>query len=68
MTIQNLIDNFTIQGAFCIKEWDWEEEDYIILASGNDFECDYFDIADSILESGISYMYAIDGVMTIEVE
>ena len=68
MTVKDLINSFTIQGAFCIKEWNWEKGDYTILASGNDFECEYFDIADGVLESGITYIYAIDGIMTIEVE
>lgn len=68
MTIRELTDQFEIQGAFCIKEWDWEKEDYIILADGHDFECDYYDISDDIMESKVAYMYAVDGVLNIEVE
>ena len=68
MTIQDLIDQFEIQGAFRIKEWDWEKEDYIILAEGHDFECEKWDINDDILNSKIGYMYAVDGVLNIEVE
>lgn len=69
MTIQELIDQFEVQGAFRIKEWDCEKEDYIILAEGHDFECDKWDIDDDIIEkSKIAYMYAIDGVLNIEVE
>ena len=68
MTIQELIDQFEIQGAFCIKEYDWEKEDSIILAEGHDFECEYYDIDDGILNSRINYMYAVDGVLNIEVE
>lgn len=68
MTIQDLIDQFEIQGAFCIKEYDWEKEDVIILAEGHDFECEYYDIDDGILNSRINYMYAVDGVLNIEVQ
>lgn len=68
MTINELIGAFTIQGAFCIREWDWEKEDYITLACGTDFECEHYDISDDILDSGITYMYVVDGVLNIEVE
>ena len=67
MTIQELIDQFEIQGAFCIKEWDYDEDDCIILAEGTDFEIDKFEIDDGIFNSRICYMYAIDGVLHIEV-
>lgn len=67
MTIQDLIDQFEIQGAFRIKEYDWEKEDCIILAEGHDFECEYYDIDDSILNSNITYMYVVDNVLNIEV-
>ena len=68
MTIQELIDQFEIQGAYCIKEWDWEAEDYIVLAEGHDFECEKWNIDSGILNSRVSYMYAVDGVLNIEVE
>lgn len=68
MTIQDLIDQFEIQGAFCIKEWDWEIETYIILAEGHDFECDKWEINDGVLGSKIAYMYAVDGILNIETE
>ena len=68
MTIQDLIDQFEIQGAYCIKEYDWEKEDCIILAEGHDFECEKWKIDDGILNSKISYMYAVDGVLNMEVE
>lgn len=67
MTIQNLIEQFEIQGAFCIKEYDWEKEDCIVLAEGHDFECEYYDIDDNILNSNITYMYVANGVLNIEV-
>lgn len=68
MTIQDLIDQFYIQGAYCIKEYDWEEEDCIILAEGHDFECERWDIDNGILNSRVTCMYAVDGVLNIEVE
>ena len=68
MSIKDLIDQFEIQGAFCIKEWDYEKEYCIILAEGRDFECDKYDIDDAILNRNITYMYAVDGVLNFEVE
>lgn len=66
MTIHDLIDQFTIQGGFCIKRYDYENDDMVILAEGHDFECEYYDIAENILDSEITYMYAVDGVLNIE--
>ena len=68
MTIQDLIDQFEIQGAFHIKMWDDAICDYVTLAKGSDFECDRWDIDEEVLERKIGYMYAIDGVLNIEVE
>jgi hypothetical protein len=68
MCIRELIDQFEIQGAFCIKVCDDYKFDYITLVKGNDFECDKWDISDEILERKIAYMYAIDGVLHIELE
>lgn len=68
MCIRELIDQFDIQGAFWIKVWNEDKWDYITLAKGTDFECDHWDMMDDILERKISYMYAIDGVLNIEVE
>lgn len=68
MCIRELNDQFEIQGAFCIKAWKEELLDCIVLASGSDFECDRWDIDENILERKISYMYAVDGVLNIELE
>jgi hypothetical protein len=68
MCIRELNDQFEIQGAFCIKAWKEEALDCIVLASGSDFECDRWDIEENILERKISYMYAVDGVLNIELE
>jgi hypothetical protein len=68
ITIRELDDLINIQGAFRIKEWDCEKEDCITLAEGSDFEIDRWEIDEGIMESKIAYMYAIDGVLNIEVE
>ena len=68
MTIQDLIDQFEIQGGYCIKEYNWEESDCIAIAEGHDFECEKWNIDENILNRKISYMYAVDGVLNIEVE
>ena len=67
MTIQDLIDQFEIQGKYCIKTID-DDYDCDILAIGNDFECGKWDIDENILERKITYMYAADGCLNIEVE
>lgn len=68
MCIRELIDQFEIQGSFCIKMWDDEICDCGVLAIGNDFECDKWDIDEDILERKITYMYAVGGCLNIEVE
>ena len=68
MCIRELIDQFEIQGGFIIKFWEDDSIDYITFAKGDDFECDKWDIDEEILERKISYMYAVDGVLNIEVE
>ena len=68
MTINDLIEQLEIQGGFCIKRYDYENDDIVILAEGHDFECEYYDIEEGIMDSRITYMYAVDGVLNIEVE
>lgn len=68
MTINEMMGQFVIQGAFCIRHWNWEEEDYTTLAHGDDFDCDNYDISDDILDRRITYMYVVDGVLNFEVE
>ena len=68
MTIKDLIDQFEIQGGYCIKEYDWENEDCIVLAEGHDFECEWWKINEQYLNSNIHYVYAVDGVLNIEVQ
>lgn len=68
MTIQELIDQFEIQGAYRIKRWDESAEDYEVLDEGSDFECDRWNIKEEYLNTKIAYMYAVDGVLNIELE
>ena len=68
MTIQELIDQFEIQGAYCIKRWRDDWNDYMKFAEGTDFENDKRKIRDDYLNFKISYMYAVDGVLHIELE
>ena len=68
MCIRELLDQFDIQGAYIIKVWNDNVVDYKILANGSDFECDHWDMMEDILERKITYMYAVDGVLNIEVE
>lgn len=67
MSIRDLMDQFEIQGAYQIKGWIDEYDDYVTLAKGTDFECDRNKIKSKYLDSEITYMYAIDGVLNIEV-
>lgn len=68
MSIRDLIDQFEIQGAYCIKSWDDNDETYIVIAKGEDFEYEHWKINDEHLERNIAYMYAVDGVLNIEIE
>ena len=68
MCIKNLMEQFEIEGAFRIKVWDEEIEDYVTLSEGSDFRYENTDIDEEILEREITYMYAVDGMLNIEVE
>ena len=68
MTIQDLIDQFEIQGAYCIKRWSDEMEDYIVFAQGCELEYEKWELSEDCLNSKISYMYAVDGILNIELE
>ena len=46
MTIQELVDQFAIQGAFRVYRWDYEVNDAVTLASGTDFECEQWTITE----------------------
>ena len=67
MTIRDLIEQFQIEGGYCIKKWVDEWNDYARFAEGTDFFCGDSKIK-KCLDFKIAYMYAIDGVLNIEVE
>ena len=67
MTIQDLIDQFEIQGAYRIKQIDDDDWTCAVVAEGHDFECEYWNINDGILNRKICYMYVADNVLNIEV-
>lgn len=66
MTIRDLMEQFTIQGAYQITKWDDEKETYNILAEGQDFE--YDKINDESLDAEIKYMYTPQGTSYIVFE
>ena len=68
MTIKDMMDQFQIQGAYCIKTWNDVFQDCMTLASGTDFECESHRIKDEFLDADIKYMYCVDGVLNIEIE
>ena len=68
MTIQDLIDQFDIQGAYRIKQIDDDDWTCSVVAEGHDFECEYWDISDRILNKKIHYMYVADNALNIEVK
>lgn len=68
MCINELSEQFEIQGCFIIKVRKDDISDYEILAKGKDFELDKLEINEEILEREITYMFANDGVLNIEVK
>lgn len=68
MSIRDLLEQFTIQGAFCIKKWVDKKGTYVVLAEGNDFDCAWYKIKDKILDAKIDYMYCENRILNIEVE
>ena len=62
------MNSLKIQGCFIIKVWKDDISDYEILAKGKDFELDKLEINEEILEKEITYMFANDGVLNIEVK
>lgn len=68
LSIKDLIEQFEIQGAYCINTFDDKRDDVKTLASGRDFECEWYKIKKEWLNAEITYMYAVDGVLNIEIE
>lgn len=68
MTIRDLMEQFEIQGAYYIKAWNNDYDTYTTLAEGKDFESEKYKINSKYLDTKITYMYALDKVLNIEVE
>ena len=68
LSIKELKEQFDIQGGYCIKTWIEEDDDMEVIAQGRDFECEWYDIEDEYLDAEITYMYAVDGILNIEIE
>ena len=66
MTIRELDDSITIQGAYRILGWDDTGEKYKVLADGEDFESDWYLIR-KYADMTITYMYASGKKLHIEV-
>lgn len=60
MTIRDMIEQgVQIQGAFQIKKYIDEDETYDVLADGTDFEAEFSDIEEDVLDMEIKYTYSI---------
>ena len=68
MCVIDLMEQFEIQGMYHIKRWDDEEKTYITLVKGECFEFDGKEIKEKCSNTRITYMYAVDGILNIEVE
>jgi hypothetical protein len=68
LSIQDLIDQFTIQGGYEVKCWDEDIQDTVTFAQGTDFECEVYTLSENLRSKPIRYMYAIDGVLNIEID
>lgn len=68
MTIRDLIEQFEIQGAYSIKRWRDDWNDYEKFAEGEEFEYEKHKFSEDCLNTKITYMYATCGVLNIELE
>ena len=68
MCIRDMIEQFEIQGAYHIKQWDNRICDCVTVAKGKDFEIEKYDIDSEVLGRRIAYMYVVDDVLNIEIE
>ena len=68
MSIRDMVDQFEIQGCFCIKSWNDGLNDCKILACGHDFEFDKRHIKAAVLDAEIVYMYVANNCLNIEIE
>ena len=68
MCIRELLDQFEIEGEFIIKTYNDNIDTYITLSKGEQFEYQIWADDNGVLDKKNTYMYAVDGVLTIEVE
>ena len=68
MTIQDMIDQMTIQGAYCIKQWHEEDNDCVVLEEGRDFESEWHKFKYWTMNTRVSFIYVANNVLMIELE
>lgn len=68
MNIQELIDQFEIQGAYCIKRYSEELNDYDLYIEGHDFEIEKDDLSEDYFNLKISCLYVANNMLHIELE
>lgn len=67
MTIKDLLDSgIEIQGKYCIKKYDGENDKYILIKKGDDFQYEYRN--ENYLNASITFMYVENGYLNIEIE
>ena len=66
LSISELKDHFEIQGRYCIKAV--YDDSMEIVAVGDDFEYDFFDIDDEYLDADILYMYVEVNMLNFEID
>ena len=65
LTIQDLLDQFEIQGAYKVVAYNGETDEATIVAEG--YELKPFKIEDKYADAEIAYRYAEDNVLVIEI-
>lgn len=65
LTIQDLLDYFEIQGAYKVMAHNEETDEMMVVAEG--YELKSFKIEDKYADAEITYMYAEDNVLVIEI-
>lgn len=65
LTIRDLIEQFEIQGGYKVMAYNEETDEIMIVVEG--YEIRFAKLEDKYLDAEISYMYAEDNVLVIEV-
>lgn len=66
LTIQDLIERFEIQGAYKVIVYDDKTDKQMVVAEG--YEIRFSQMEDKYLDAEITYMYADDNVLVIEIK